>query len=59
MRNDKKRVICAKTLSFFGLLPRPKIDFGGFNPMFALKADLGRMRFLQLIRRWSASFYRP
>jgi len=27
--------------------------------MFALKADLDRMRFLQLVRRWSASFHRP
>ena len=35
-------VICAKTLSFFGLYIGSQIDFGHFDPMFALNAALDR-----------------
>ena len=35
-------LICAKTLRLFGLLARSQIDFGHFDPMFALNAALDR-----------------
>jgi hypothetical protein len=35
-------LICARTLSFFGHIARSKIDFGHFDPMFALNAALDR-----------------
>jgi hypothetical protein len=35
-------VICAKTLSFLGSNACSKIDFGDFDPMFALNAALDR-----------------
>src|SRR5262245_19862362 len=35
-------LICAKTLSFFGYGTSSKIDFGHFDPMFALNAALDR-----------------
>jgi hypothetical protein len=34
--------ICAKTLSFLGFNGCSKIDFGDFDPMFALNAALDR-----------------
>jgi len=40
-------------------LPRSKIDFGRFDPMFAAIADLDLIRFLSWSSRWSASFHRP
>jgi hypothetical protein len=35
-------LIYAKTLRLFGLLARSQIDFGHFDPMFALNAALDR-----------------
>jgi hypothetical protein len=35
-------VICAKTLSFLGANIGSQIDFGHFDPMFALNAALDR-----------------
>jgi hypothetical protein len=32
------RLICSKTLSFFGHYAGSKIDFGRFDPMFAINA---------------------
>jgi len=51
-------VICAKTLSFFAPLVRSNVDFAHFDPMFAVKADLDRMRFT-VDRPLVSVLYRP